>query len=772
VNRACTGPFASLPFCDTTLPIDARVALLVRNLTTAEKVSVLTARHSSPVSRLGIPAYDWGVNSIHGDQVSCGTNCATNYPLPVAIGASFNRSLVVALGRMMGVELRALRLEHACEKHVSAHPGTAAPRPAALPDPCIGLDTWAPNINLNRDPRWGRNWEVASSDPYLTGEIGKAYAVGFQEGTDPHFLLGVLTIKHWAAYNVENQRNSFNAVVSKFDLTDSYLRGWRTAVVDGKAAGVMCSYNALNGVPTCANGALNSLLRDTWKFDGYITSDSGAVGDVFNAHHYVKTGAEAAAACIAAGTDINSGSVYHSELANALEQHLINESQLDAAVAHSFRVRMRLGLFDPFETQPYYGPEIVGSSEHHQLSYEASLQGLTLLSNKAVVTGGPTALPLKRGRKIAVIGGNAQTKTLMAGGTGGGLLSAEVVCKNATSATDWWCIQSPFDAIQEANGNPDLTSVNDQPPISGTPSKADVENATRVAQAADAVVFVIGGDWGVEHEGMDRASIDLPGSQTDVVSTITASLKAGVPVVTVLVHGGSMDISRIVNVSHAVLDAFYPGMHGGAAIAATLFGDASPGGKLPYTYYRAEYAARCEMDDFAFAKPECPRGYRYLDPADKDIIFPFGYGLSYTTFTTALAANSSGPLTLPNDDPSSSITLALTVTNTGKVRGAETVLVYFTPHNKTNPGGVHLVGLQKQLAGYAKVDLEPGATSTETITLTAAGLARANANGDLVSMVGGYTILLSTGNPAAKDIAVELAITGTDLVLESLPVGL
>lgn len=177
------------------------------------------------------------------------------------------------------------------------------------------------------------------------------------------------------------------------------------------------------------------------QFDGYVTSDSGAISDEYKEHKYVDSGAKAAAISIAAGTDINSGSVYSSSLGMALAMKLVNESSLDDAVGHSMRIRMRLGLFDPPEGQPVYGPELVGSAAHHQLSYEASLQGLTLLKNEPAISGGKPVLPLARGKKLAVIGGNAETKTLMAGGTGGGLLSAEVVCLNATSATDWWCIQ-------------------------------------------------------------------------------------------------------------------------------------------------------------------------------------------------------------------------------------------------------------------------------------------------------------------------------------------
>ena len=236
-------------FCDTSKTAQERAEDIVQRLTLGEKQSLMTARHSAPINRLGIPEYDWGVNSIHGTQVACGSQCATNFPLPVSIGATFNMSLIRNLAHMMAVEQRALRLEHSYEKHRRLNNDLShSSRP---PDATIGLDTWAPNINLNRDPRWGRNWEVATEDPFLGGQIGAAYAQGFQEGSNnSQPLLGVITLKHWAAYTVEANRNGANSEVTRFDLTDSYLPAFKAAVIEGQAAGIMCSYNALNGIPT------------------------------------------------------------------------------------------------------------------------------------------------------------------------------------------------------------------------------------------------------------------------------------------------------------------------------------------------------------------------------------------------------------------------------------------------------------------------------------------------------------------------------------------
>ena len=232
----------------------------------------------------------------------------------------------------------------------------------------------------------------------------------------------------------------YNAKIAPFDLSDSYFAAFRAAVKQGGAAGVMCSYNAINKVPACANAKLTQLLRGTWGFDGYITSDSGAISNIAGAHRYAPSAAAGTADAINAGCDINSGHVYSQNVQRAVTSKLLNQSAVDAALSHAFRVRMRLGLFDPPGAYSRFEPDVVGSAPYHALSAQASHQGMTLLSNRPTTPHGATpvpALPLARGRRLAVIGPNAQTRTLMAGGTGGGLLSAQVVCKGAKSRTDW-----------------------------------------------------------------------------------------------------------------------------------------------------------------------------------------------------------------------------------------------------------------------------------------------------------------------------------------------
>jgi len=300
-------------------------------------------------------------------------------------------SVIKDMGSVIGVELRSLWLQ-----------GVGENVPSHLP--AIGLDCWSPNININRDPRWGRNQEVPGEDPYLTSQYGIAYTKGLQEGSDPRYLQGVSTLKHWAAYSVENYegvtRFEFNAVVSPYDLTNTYFVAWKAAVTEGNAMGVMCSYNALNGIPTCADKFLNDTLRGTFGFKGYVTSDSGAIGCMVSGHHYVPNDVQAAAVSITAGTDINSGNVYLNDLTNALQQKLITEQDIDNALYNAFKIRFLLGLFDPIENQPYWHvpPTAVNTEQSQALNLLSTHQSMVLLQNHGNI------LPFKKRKECSCIG--------------------------------------------------------------------------------------------------------------------------------------------------------------------------------------------------------------------------------------------------------------------------------------------------------------------------------------------------------------------------------
>jgi beta-D-xylosidase 4 len=358
---------ATYDFCNTKLPMDKRIDDLVSRLKWEEKAPLLTARESPSgnVSRLNLPEYDWGANCIHGVQSRCGARCPTSFPNPNHQGAAWNRSLWQEMASVTGVELRALWLADLGENHVDNLPH-------------LGLDCWSPNINIVRDPRWGRTLETPGEDPFLNGQYGAWHTRGLQEGEDKRYLQAVVTLKHWDAYSLEDDgdrkkgitRHTFDAKVSKHDLADTYFPAFKNAVREGKAKGVMCSYNAVNGVPSCANNfLLEDVLRGAWNFSGYVTSDSGAVEDIYKQHHYQNmTAAEGVAAAVKAGCDIDSsldhgshdsGSPYTWSLTDAKDQGLVTEDDVDALLRRSLKMRFELGLMDPIEGQPYwhYGVE-------------------------------------------------------------------------------------------------------------------------------------------------------------------------------------------------------------------------------------------------------------------------------------------------------------------------------------------------------------------------------------------------------------------------------
>ena len=345
-TRACQPPFVTMPFCDTSLSTAERVADLIARIwatpnTTAVIPHMLTARNNgaSAIPALGVPEYDWGMNAGHGVQSSCvddghGVHCPTSFPLPVNFGSVWNASLVADVGAVIGLETRALWLAGAVEHIPRVH---------------IGLNCWSPNVNLFRDPRWGRAPEVTSEDPLLAGDWGANYARGMQGVGGPGGpLAAVTTIKHWDAYSLEDadgwSRHNFSANVTRYALAGSYFPAFERAIREGGARGVMCSYNAINGVPACASPMLTRVLRDAWGFDGYVTSDSGALEDIYERHKYRPNAQGATAAALRDGQcDVCAGGVYGGSLLPALTAGLVTREDVDGALTRTLRLRFELG---------------------------------------------------------------------------------------------------------------------------------------------------------------------------------------------------------------------------------------------------------------------------------------------------------------------------------------------------------------------------------------------------------------------------------------------
>ncbi|KAJ7973046.1 Beta-D-xylosidase [Quillaja saponaria] len=639
-----------LPFCRVNLPLGDRVRDLIGRLTLQEKVRLL-GDIAAAVPRFGIKGYEWWSEALHGvSNVGPGTKFggdfpgATSFPQVITTAASFNASLWEAIGRVVSDEARAMY-----------NAGTG------------GLTYWSPNVNVFRDPRWGRGQETPGEDPVLVGRYAASYVRGLQ-GTDGNRLKVAACCKHFTAYDLDNwngvDRFHFDAKVSKQDIEDTFDVPFRMCVKEGRVASVMCSYNQVNGVPTCADpNLLKKTVRGQWRLDGYIVSDCDSVGVFYDNQHYTSTPEEAAADAIRAGLDLDCGPFLGIHTENAVKRGLLKEVDVNSALLNTLTVQMRLGMFDGEPSaQPYgnLGPRDVCTPANQELALEAARQGIVLLKNH-----GPS-LPLsgRRHRTVAVIGPNSDVTVTMIGNYAG------------------------------------VASIN-------------------AASQADATVLVMGLDQSIEAETRDRAGLLLPGRQQDLVSKVAAASKG--PTILVLMSGGPIDVTFANNDPRiaAILWAGYPGQAGGTAIADVLFGTTNPGGKLPMTWYPDQYLSNLPMTNMAM-RPTHSTGYPgrtyrfYKGP----VVYPFGHGLSYTNFVhTVASAPTTVAVPLAGHRNSNSTTISgkairvthakcnklsisvhVDVKNVGSKDGSHTLLVFSTP-----PGGSGHWAPHKQLVAFEKI---------------------------------------------------------------------
>ncbi|KAH7470658.1 hypothetical protein PRIC1_001443 [Phytophthora ramorum] len=727
IPRACSdAEHQNFPFCNPSLSTSERVEDLLRRLPLEEKVTLLTARASprGNVSSIGLPEYNWGANCVHGVQSTCGTNCATSFPNPVNLGAIFDPQAVFDMAQVIGWELRALWLEGARENYATG--------------PHLGLDCWSPNININRDPRWGRNMETPSEDPLVNSKYGVAYTRGLQEGKDKRFLQAVVTLKHYAVYSYEHydgiDRMAFNAVVSRYDFADTYLPAFRAAVVDGKAKGVMCSYNSVNGMPMCANEQLNTkLLREALGFDGYITSDSGAIEGIYRQRHYTKSLCEAGRLAILSGTDVNSGSVYKKCLAELVTSGQLPVKTVDDAMRRTLKLRFELGLFDPVADQPYWhvAPSEVNTAASKQLSLDLTRKSIVLLQNHGNI------LPLRKGKKLAVIGPHAKAKRALLGNYLGQMCHGDYL--------EVGCVQTPLEAVMSANGASNTlyalgSGINDT-------STAGFDEAEATARAADAIVLFLGIDTSIEREAWDRENIDMPKIQMQLLKRVR---RVGKPTVVVLFNGGVVGAEDLILHTDGVVEAFYPGFFGAQAVSDILFGDACPSGKMPVTMYPSNYINSVDMKSMSMTKYP-GRSYRYYKEVP---VFPFGWGLSYTKFTLALdgeRVDPSDPIMVTSDLDH---TFTVIVSNDGDIVGDEVVFAFFRPLNVNATGDAAL--LNEQLFDYRRVSLRPTQYRKLSFRIQQSTLAMVDDLGNQASYPGFYEIIITNGVHERVTFAVRL----------------
>ncbi|XP_015963320.1 probable beta-D-xylosidase 6 [Arachis duranensis] len=621
LDYPCKPPYHShYPFCNTSLSIPARATILTSLLTLSEKISLLSDNASS-VPTLGIPRYEWWSESLHGLATNGPgvtfngvVNSATSFPQVIVSAASFNRTLWSLIAAAVAVEARAMY-----------NVGQA------------GLTFWAPNINIFRDPRWGRGQETPGEDPMVASAYGVEFVKGLQGGAgmignevvlgeksllgdggddDDARLMVSACCKHFTAYDLDMwhqfSRYNFNAVVSKQDLEDTYQPPFRGCIQKGKASCLMCSYNAVNGVPACADADLLGLARYKWGFKGYITSDCDAVATVFEYQKYAKSEEDAVADVLKAGVDINCGTYMLRHTESAVEQGKVKEEDIDRALFNLFSVQMRLGLFDGDPSRGPFGklgPQDVCTPQHLTLALEAARQGIVLLKNDKKF------LPLDQNNdaSLAVVGPMAVSDKLGGGYSG-------IPCSS----------KSLYDGLGEFSKR-----ISYAPGCHNVSCNSDdgFAEALETAKKADFVVIFAGLDMAQETEDHDRVSLILPGRQMDLVSTIAAASKS--PVILVLTGGGPLDVSFAERNQQigSILWVGYPGEAGGKALAEIIFGVVNPAGRLPVTWYPESFT-NVPMTDMSM-RADPSRGYpgRTYRFYTGSRVYGFGHGLSYSDYS-------------------------------------------------------------------------------------------------------------------------------------------
>jgi beta-glucosidase len=826
------------PYLNPSLPLQQRVDDLISRMTLEEKVSQMM-NSASAIQRLGIPEYDWWNEALHGVAFS---GVATVFPQAIGLGATFDPRLMSRVATVISEEARA--------KYNEAQRRGNRNR-------FYGLTFWSPNINIFRDPRWGRGQETYGEDPYLTGRLGVEFVKGLQ-GNDPKYLKVVSTPKHYAVHSgPEPERHRFDASAAERELRETYLPAFRATITEARAASVMCAYNRTNGEPCCANThLLGDILRGEWGFEGYVVSDCGAIDDIYQRHKFVKTAEEASSLAVKRGTDLECGDTYKS-LVNAVKQGLISESEIDRALKRLFEARFHLGVFDPPEMVPYSKIPFSAndSEEHRQLSLAAARESIVLLKNQS------NTLPLRKDLKsIAVIGPNADNVPVLLGNYNGQPSRAttalagirnhvsaktKVLYAMGTTLTEVSAVPVPASAMpggmnaeyfanKNLEGTPVLKRVDETvnfdwgmlspgtgvpadnfsarwtgkvvPTVSGkyrfgaiaddgvriyldgkviaedwtehAPTTVTAEvtleagksydvkmeyyeskigavarlvwqppvvnrespyaEAVNVAKQADVVVMALGLSSQLEGEEMnvreagflggDRTDISLPARQQGLLEAVAAT---GKPIVIVLLSGSAVALPWANAHVGAIVQAWYPGEEGGAAIADVLFGDYNPAGRLPVTFYKSVDQLP-PFESYAMDG----RTYRFFKG---EPLYPFGHGLSYTRFKY-----SNFNVASPSVAAGNAVSVSATVENVGDREGDEVVQLYVTDVEASVRVPI------RSLAGIERVHLKPGERRVVTFTLNPRQLAVITDDGRTVVEPGEFKVTIGGKQPGFR----------------------
>jgi beta-glucosidase len=849
VCRRCRD--ASTLYLDPDRPLEPRVDDLVARMTLDEKISQMV-NEAPAIGRLGVPAYNWWNECLHGVARA---GRATVFPQAIGLAATWDADLLLRVATAISDEARAKHHDFVRRGKRGIYQG---------------LTFWSPNINLFRDPRWGRGMETYGEDPYLTGTLAVAFIRGLQ-GDDPRYLKLVATPKHFAVHSgPEPDRHTFDAVVDNRDLRMTYLPHFEMAVREGRAESVMCAYNRTLGQACCGSRPLlTDILRNEWGFAGYVVSDCNAISDIYLTHKLVATDAEASALAVKSGTDLNCGGVYLS-LGDAVRKGLIGEPEIDTAVKRLFRARFKLGMFDPEERVPYASIplSVVDSEPHRALALQAARESIVLLKNE----GG--LLPLRKDLKtVAIIGPNADDVEVLLGNYNGtpsdpvtplrgireklapgtevvyapgsdwaeNLPALSVVPASAfrSGPSAGGGLRGEYFANRDFKGAPALTRIDPAidfnwwdrsprpdlpdddfsvrwtgtlvPPVSGSywlggegfngfrirlddsliaafdgshqsekrcrrvrleagrfyklqieffhrssdafmrllwavPGPDPAAAAVEAARKSDAVIVVLGLSPRLEGEEMDvpvegfaggdRLTLDLPALQE---SLLKAVCETGKPVVLVLLNGSALSVNWAAANVPAIVEAWYPGEAAGTALADVLFGDANPSGRLPVTFYRSA----ADLPPFTEYRM-VGQTYRYFRG---EPLYPFGYGLSYTTFAYS-------NLKLPEGvEAGDEIAVSVDVKNTGYRVGDEVVQLYVSDLEASVPVPT------RSLQGYQRVHLQPGEARTVRFQLTPRQLSLIDRDGLRVVEPGLFEISVGGKQPGFTGRA-DAATTG------------
>lgn len=707
------------------LPFEERVADLVSRMTLDEKISQMV-HHAPAIERLGIPAYNWWNECLHGVGRA---GIATVFPQAIGMASTWNVELMTEIAVAIANEGRAKYHQALREGfHGQYH----------------GLTFWTPNINIFRDPRWGRGQETYGECPYLTARLGVAMVKGLQ-GDDPKYLKTVATPKHYAVHSgPEHDRHHFDVDVPERDLWDTYLPAFKATVQEGQAYSVMSAYQRFRGEP-CSSSTLllQDILRDEWGFEGFVVSDCGAIRDIFENHRVVDTPEEAAARAVIAGCELNCGETYMM-LKGALAQNLIDEATIDHAVHQLFLARFKLGMFDPPECVPFaqIPYEVNDCPAHRELALRTARESIILLKNDGL-------LPLDRThlKTIAVIGPNADSVDALLGNYSG--IPAQPITPLAGIRKK---VEPDVDVLYVKGCN----IVNKILEIRDRNYNEQFASALTIARRADVVIMVMGLSQALEGENGqmenvgdgqssqgDRQGLDLPAVQEELLKAIHA---LGKPVVLVLMNGSPISVNWADEHIPAIVEAWYPGQAGGTALADVLFGDYNPAGRLPITFYKSD-AQLPPIADYEMAKG---RTYRYFQD---EPLYPFGHGLSYTSFTY------SDLRMAPRLEIGQPLEVSVRVRNTGQCAGDEVIQLYTRQLEAPVIVPIH------QLAGFARIHLQPDEAQTLHFTLKPEQFSFVTEAGQRFVTAGRFSISVGGGQPGHSDclLSGEVELAGQTL---------